>query len=264
MLVIKIGGGESIDLDAILSDLSTIEGPFIIVHGANAFRDELAEKLGVEKEIITSVSGHTSVKSTTEMIDLMLMSYAGVKNKRVVEKLQQAGFNAIGLTGADGGMIQGKRNRGIKARKGGKRVLVRDYSGKPQAINIDLLTLLTDHSYIPVLTVPILDEHQHLINSENDDIVRLLCNSMAIDCVIMFIEEPGLMRNLDDPTSLVTSLNHQELEEWEQEVDGRMKRKLYAIRKMLNESGPEVVIADGRIDQPVQHALRLQGTHITW
>ena len=48
MLIVKIGGGESINLDGIARDLSGVEGPFVIVHGANALRDELARRLGVE------------------------------------------------------------------------------------------------------------------------------------------------------------------------------------------------------------------------
>jgi len=71
---------------------------FIIVHGANALRDKLAEALGQPKEVITSVKGYSSVYSDDKMIDLMMMSYAGIRNKRIVELCHKHGINAVGLS----------------------------------------------------------------------------------------------------------------------------------------------------------------------
>ena len=119
MLLIKIGGGDTINLDGIARDLSTIEGPKVVVHGANALRDRLAERLGVEKRTLTSVSGYTSVYSDRELIDVMLMAYAGLRNKRIVESLQGHGVNAVGLTGLDGAMVRGMRNIGDPRARGG-------------------------------------------------------------------------------------------------------------------------------------------------
>ena len=45
MTIIKIGGGETINLEAIINDLVNINDKFIVVHGANALRDNLAKKL---------------------------------------------------------------------------------------------------------------------------------------------------------------------------------------------------------------------------
>ncbi|MEW6655173.1 MAG: acetylglutamate kinase, partial [Bacteroidota bacterium] len=138
MFVIKIGGGKEINLKGIISDLAALNEKFIIVHGANALRDELAVKLNLQKKTVTSLSGYDSVLSNEETIDLMMMAYAGLKNKRIVELCQQNGINAVGLSGLDGKIIQGKRNSGIKVREGGKTLLLRDFSGKPKAINKQL------------------------------------------------------------------------------------------------------------------------------
>ena len=264
MLLVKIGGGGSINLAGIISDLKNLDEQFIIVHGANALRDQLAEQLHIEKEILTSVSGYSSVKSTDDMIDLLLMSYAGLRNKRIVELLRMNGINAIGLSGIDGGLIEGKRNKGIKSVVNGKRVLIRDNSGKPQKINHNLLRLLLDNGYFPVITVPITDEDNRLINSENDDIVGLLVQNLSFTKVIMFIEERGLLRDRNQLDSLIKQINHIELDKWENETTGRMKRKLYAIQQMLHEHGPTIVISDGRSEFPVSNALAGIGTTIKW
>ena len=69
--------------------------------GRAAVRDELAQRLGAPPRTVTSFSGYTSVFSDTQAIDLILMRYAGLRNRRLVELCQQRGINAIGLTGLD-------------------------------------------------------------------------------------------------------------------------------------------------------------------
>ena len=171
MMLIKIGGGEQVNLPAVIADLAEQAQPFIIVHGANVLRDRIAAQLGLEKTVLTSVSGYSSVFSDQDAIDVILMSYSGLRNKQIVELCQRRDINAVGLTGLDGRLVQGERNRGIRVRENGKTLIKRDLSGKPRSINTSLLRLLLDNGYCPVLTIPIADEKGFAINSENDDIV---------------------------------------------------------------------------------------------
>ncbi len=263
MLIIKIGGGKELNLNAIISDLATLNDKFIIVHGANALRDELAQKLNYEKRIVTSLSGYDSVFSDDKTIDLAMMAYAGLKNKRIVELCQQKGINAVGLSGLDGKVIQGKRNSGIKVREGGKTLLLRDFSGKPKSINKQLLELLLENGYTPVLSVPLIDENNFAINSENDDIVALLQTELKADKVISLIEAPGFLLDKNDPSSLVSKMHKSELETMEQKVDGRMKRKILAIRKLFEGGDTTVIISDGRTEHPIVDALNGTGTTIS-
>ena len=263
MLLIKIGGGKDLNINAIISDLATLQEKFIIVHGANALRDELAQKLNYEKRIVTSISGYDSVFSDEHTIDLAMMAYAGLKNKRIVELCQQKGINAVGLSGLDGKVIQGKRNTGIKVREGGKTLLLRDFSGKPKEINKQLLELLLENGYTPVLSVPLIDENNFAINSENDDIVALLQTELKADKVVSLIEAPGFLLDKNDPSSLVSKMSKSELEAMEQKVEGRMKRKILAIRKLFEGGDTTVIISDGRTEHPIIDALEGKGTTIS-
>ena len=127
MIIIKIGGGAGINIDGAISDLAEVKEKFIIIHGANALRDELAEQLGYPKKTVTSVSGYSSVLTDEKALDIMMMAYAGLKNKRIVELCQQKGVNAVGLSGVDGKVIQSKRNKGIRVRENGKLLLLKDF-----------------------------------------------------------------------------------------------------------------------------------------
>ena len=262
MILVKIGGGESINHEAVIADQARQDEPFIIVHGANLLRDQLAVKLGIEKTVLTSVSGYTSVFSDQDAIDVIMMSYAGLRNKRIVELCQRNNINAVGLTGLDGRLVQGERNKGIRVGENGKTLIKRDWSGKPRGINTGLLGLLIDNGYRPVVTIPIVDENGFAINSENDDIVTQMATALEIDTVIQLIEAPGFLDDPDDETSLVERMSMAELNTREARVEGRIKRKLLALKRLCSDGKTRVIITDGRGDHPIEDGLNGKGTHI--
>jgi len=263
MIIVKIGGGEAININGIIADLAGLDDRYIIVHGANALRDKLAQDLGQPKQVLTSVKGYTSVYSDEKLLDVMMMAYAGLRNKRIVELCHRHGINAVGLSGLDGKVVQGRRNKGIRVYQGKKLKIVRDFSGKPQTVNAPLLELLMDNGYVPVLTVPIIDEQNAAINTENDDVVRVLQQALHADLVINLIGAPGFLEDKDDESSLIPNIAAAELEAREQQVDGRMKRKMLAVRKLFEHGASKVIIGDGRLEHPVADALAGKGTVIT-
>lgn len=262
MIIVKIGGGSRINVKGIIVDLAALDEEFIIVHGANALRDKLAEDLGQPKQVLTSVKGYNSVYSDEKLIDVMMMAYAGLRNKRIVELCQQNGINAVGLTGLDGKTVLGQRNQGIRVYENKKQKLIRDFSGKPQSINKDLLTLLMGNGYVPVITVPIIDELNCAINTENDDVVRVLQAAIKADTIINLIEAPGFLEDPEDEGSLIPAIAATDLEVHEARADGRMKRKMMAIRRLFEHRASRVIIADGRSEHPVSDALKGKGTVI--
>jgi len=262
MYIIKVGGGSNINLEGVASDLAVLEEPFLVVLGANALRDQLGQRLGQEKVQLTSVSGYSSVFSDADAVDLIMMAYSGLSNRRFVEMCQKAGVNALGLTGLDGRLIQGRRNRGIKVRENGKTIIKRDFSGKPAEVNVDLLTTLLDKGYRPVLSIPIADEAGFAINSENDDIVAVLQGALNADKIIQLIEAPGFLEDKEDEASMLQALSASELKEREASVEGRMKRKMLALGRLFDAGAAEVIIADGRVSHPVLDALAGKGTSI--
>ena len=262
MLLVKMGGGD-FDIDAIADDLASLDRPFVLLHGANKLRDRLATELGRPPQVVESISGYTSVLSDEDAIDVLLAAYAGIRNKRIVESLRKHGVNAIGLTGLDGGLVEGVHNQGIRVRRGGRKLLLRDQSGKPRCVNGTLLRSLLDQGYTPVLTVPIAGEDGAALNTENDEVLALLAAELDASDVVSLIEEVGLLADKDDASSLVTEVDSSELEQWEARVSGRMRRKIRALRSLFDRAGtpgPRFRLSDGRIERPVTSALAGGGT----
>lgn len=262
MILVKVGGGGTVNLEGIAFDLGEVREPVVVVHGANAARDELARKLGARLRTVTSESGVESVFTDAEALDVLTMAYAGLVNKRFVSLCQRKGVNAIGLTGLDGALVRGRRNRGIRVTENGRRRLLHDHSGKPVSANVELLRLLVDSGYVPLVTVPILDEDGEAINTENDEVTALLQRTLRAEVVVQLIEAPGLLSDPARPESLVTTLDRREIQARESDSSGRFRRKLIALRKMMDSGCRRIVVGDGRLPHPLRSALSREGTVI--
>jgi len=230
--LVKVGGGAAINLAGIASDLSELEARCVVVHGANAARDDLAARLGSPTRTITSASGVESVFTDDAALDI------------------------------HGALVRGRRNRGIRVVENGRKRLVRDASGKPEIINTELLELLLGAGYTPVVTVRILDEDGRAVNTENDSVVALLQKSLSVKRVVQLIEARGLLRDASDPQSLVHEMSFTALEAWQEVAGGRFRRKLMALSDMASTGCESVLIGDGRSEHPLRETLSGKGTVI--
>ena len=138
----------------------------------------------------------------------------------------------------------------------------RDFSGKPAEVNVDLLATLLEKGYRPVLSIPIIDEAGFAINSENDDIVAVLQGALNADKVIQLIEAPGFLEDKNNEASMLQVLSAAELKQREASVEGRMKRKMLALSRLVDAGAAEVIMGDGRVAHPVHDALSGKGTSI--
>ncbi len=86
--------------------------------------------------------------------------------------------------------------------------------------------------------------------------------ALKAETVINLIEAAGFLENKDDPASLIKSIPASELEAREQQVEGRMKRKMLAVKKLFEQGADRIIISDGRTDHPVTGALAGKGTVI--
>ncbi|MFA5028020.1 MAG: [LysW]-aminoadipate kinase, partial [Candidatus Methylomirabilota bacterium] len=112
MLVVKIGGGSGIGIEPTVADVTSLLQAgrrVILVHGASGETNALAEKLGKPPRFVTSVSGLESRYTDRDTLEIFEMAYCGKANKAIVEAFQRRGVNAVGLSGLDGRIFEGKR-----------------------------------------------------------------------------------------------------------------------------------------------------------
>ena len=266
MLVVKVGGSLGIDYDSVCRDLASFIQSgrrAILVHGGSAETNALSERLGKPPRMVTSVSGYESRYTDRETLTIFEMVYCGKMNKGIVERFQKLGVNAVGLSGLDGRIWQGRRKSTITIVENGKRRVLRDdYTGRIESVNLDLLNLLLDHGYTPVLTPPAVSHEGEAINVDGDRAVAVLGAALGVDKLIILSNIPGLLRDLEDETSLIREVPVEEADSFMEFARGRMKKKLLGAVEAVQQGVEEVIFGDARLPDPISQALSGRGTVI--
>jgi [amino group carrier protein]-L-2-aminoadipate 6-kinase len=266
MLVIKIGGGAGTQIEQAVDDLAGMirrGEKLVLVHGASGETNTLAERLGKPPRFVTSVSGLESRYTDRETLEIFAMAYAGKVNTAVVEAFQRRGVNAVGLSGLDGRIFEGRRKDAITILEGGKRKVLRgDYTGRVERVNAGLVTLLLDHGYLPILSPPAASTEGEAVNVDGDTASAMLAVALKAEVFVMLSNVPGLLRTLADPASLVARIPRAAIHDFLPLAQGRMKRKLMAAEIALAGGVARIVLAAANVPAPVTAALAGAGTVI--
>jgi acetylglutamate/LysW-gamma-L-alpha-aminoadipate kinase len=266
MIVVKVGGGKGIPIDAVCQDVAALVGRgerVILVHGASHETNLLSTALGKPPRFVTSISGVESRYTDRATLEIFCMAYAGKMNTLFVERLQQLGVNAVGLSGVDGRSMEGERKAAIKVIEHGKRKVLRDdCTGRVEQINTGLLTLLLEHGYTPVLCPPAISYESEIINVDGDRAAAVLAAALKADTLVILSNVPGLLRDVNDASSLIHSIAKAHLSSYMDFAQGRMKHKVMGAAEALSQGVGTVILGDARIAQPIQQALQGQGTII--
>lgn len=264
MLIIKVGGGTAINRTGIAQDIKKLKQPVVFVHGGRRQTDELAEKLGTPTKRITSPSGLESVLTDRKALELMLMAYSGLINKQWIEVFQHAGLNAIGLSGADGQLWQGRRKQHLVAQIGKREKLISDtWTGKVETVNTKLIKLLLVNGYLPVITQPAISDQGELINTDNDRNLAVMAKALQVKKIVVLFEAPGMLKNPHNPNSLIKAIKKAELENFMPYAQGTMKKKLLGAIEAFKVGVKTIYWGDSRIENPIKNALAGKGTIIT-
>ncbi|MHB1261822.1 MAG: [LysW]-aminoadipate kinase [Thermoplasmatota archaeon] len=262
-LVVKLGGGANLDIDAVLRDLAALQRPWVLVHGGNAELNDVSEKLGHKPRFVTSPGGYTSRVTDLETIRLIQMVYRGRINGDLVLRLQALGVNAIGLSGVDGRLWQAERKEAIRVVENGRKFLLRDdYTGKIVRVNVDLLRLLLSNGYRPVLTLPALASDGSAVNVDGDRAAAAVAAALGAPELIILSNVPGLLRDVNDPASLIASISKTDLASGQSVALDRMKKKLLGAEEALAGGVAKVILGSANRATPVQDALAGVGTVI--
>jgi len=199
LYVIKIGGNiidDEAKLVSFLKDFASIEEKKILVHGGGKLATRLAEKLGIEQQL---VDGRRITDAET--LKIVTMVYAGFVNKNIVAILQANNCNAIGLCGADGDAIL--------AHKRQHPVLDYGFVGDVDAINTDFISSLLEKN-IAVVFAPITHDQQgQLLNTNADTIAQEIAKGMSdlhdVQLIYSF-EKKGVLLDANDDTTVIPEI----------------------------------------------------------
>ena len=264
MIVIKMGGAEGVNLDAICQDVAGLVGqgqPVVVVHGGSAETNAISTQLGHPPRFVTSTSGFTSRYTDRETLEIFAMVTSGKINTLLVERLQRFGVNAFGLSGIDGRAMLAQRKEAIRIIENGRKIMLRDdYTGKIDPVNADLLHLLLQAGLTPVIAplaispegrCPQCGRRPGGGHGGRGLESRKACpaHQRARLCCASFPDE----------STLIAHIAAKDLEQALGFAEGRMKKKVLGASEALDLGVGSVIFADGRVEHPVLEALQVKG-----
>ena len=200
LFVIKIGGNIIDDEEKLYSFLKTfaaIDDKKILVHGGGKLATRLAEKLGIEQQLI---DGRRITDAET--LKVVTMVYAGYINKNIVARLQAEDCNAIGLCGADGDSILAHKRK--------HPVLDYGFVGDVDAINTDLISTLLLKNLAIVFAPITHDQRGQLLNTNADTIAQELAKGLSSEYDVNLVysfEKSGVLLDAEDDSTVISQLN---------------------------------------------------------
>ena len=237
--IVKVGGHLVNDADAlqeVLLAFAKMDTPKILVHGGGRHATALATKLGISPKMI---EGRRITDAA--MLEVAIMSYAGLSNKKIVAQLQQLDVNAVGLSGADGNCIEAVK-RPVKEIDYG-------FVGDIVNVNAAVFTSLAAQDFVPVLCAITHDKNGQLLNTNADTIAAQVAIALSATYEVSLFycfEHAGVLRDIATPTDVISHLNATQTETFVEEgvIHQGMVPKLHNGFDALKNGVNEVVISN--------------------
>ncbi len=243
IVVVKYGGNAMINQqlkEQVMEDivlLWLIGVKVVLVHGGGPEISQTMEKLGKQAQFVNGLR-----VTDKETVDIVQMVLAGKVNKTLVNLLQMKGGHAVGLSGIDGGIIEAK----MKNPELG-------FVGEITKIRTQPITDMLEKNYIPVISTVASDRQGNTYNINGDTAAAYIAGALNAERLIMMTDIAGILRDKDDPASLIPQITVEEAGELFHSgvISGGMIPKVECCIEALNRGVNNVVIMDGRIPHSI-------------
>ena len=243
IIVIKYGGNAMINEElkkAVMGDivlLSLIGVRVVLVHGGGPEISDTLKAMGKETKFVNGL--RVTDSETAQVVQMVL---AGKISKNLVNLIGNTGGKAIGLSGMDGRMIEAKK---ISDELG--------FVGEITAINPQPILDVLDKGYIPVISTIGFDNCGNCYNINADTAASRIAGTLKAESLISMTDIAGLLRNKDDPSTLIPVVNVSQAPELVREgiISGGMIPKVDCCIEAIRRGVKKVFILDGRVPHSI-------------
>ena len=243
IVVIKYGGNAMVNeqlKQQVMEDIALlwlIGVKVVLVHGGGPEISETMKRLGKQAQFVNGLR-----VTDKETVDIVQMVLAGKVNKTLVNLLQMKGGHAVGLSGIDGGIIEAT----MKDEALG-------YVGKITRIRTQPITDLLEKNYIPVISTIASDRQGNTYNINGDTAAANIAGALNAEGLIMMTDIAGILRDKDDPSTLIPALTVKEAKKLFDEgvISGGMIPKVDCCIEAIGKGVKHVVIMDGRVPHSI-------------
>lgn len=251
-IVVKYGGNAMVDdelkqsfaRDIVLMKLVGMNP--IIVHGGGPQIGSLLEKLNIESSFIDGL--RVTDGQTMDVVEMVL---GGLVNKEIVNLLNRNQGKAFGVTGKDGNLIKAKK---LKLKNSGDNPLLDiGQVGEVVKINTEILDVMKDSDFIPVIAPIGTDENWESYNINADSVAGELARVLGAEKLILLTNISGVQ---DKDGKVLTGLSIKQVDELiaDKTLQGGMLPKVECALNAVKGGVNSAHIIDGR----VEHAVLLE------
>ena len=243
IVVVKYGGNAMVNeqlKQQVMEDIALlwlIGVKVVLVHGGGPEISETMKKLGKEAVFVDGLR-----VTDKETVDIVQMVLAGKVNKSLVTLLQMKGGHAVGLSGMDGGILEAK----VKDERLG-------FVGEITKVRTQPITDLLEKNYIPVISTVASDHAGNAYNINGDTAAAYIAGALGAERLIMMTDIAGILRDKDDPSTLIPKLTVSEAKALYDEgvISGGMIPKVDCCIEALEKGVENVIIMDGRVSHSI-------------
>jgi acetylglutamate kinase len=250
-VVIKFGGNamtdpelhESFARDVVLMKLVGMNP--IVVHGGGPQIGKLLDRLGIESRFVGGMR-----VTNEETVDVVEMVLGASVNKEIVDSIHRNGGRAVGITGKDGELIRARALSSNHRVTGSEDI---GLVGEVESIDTDILTMLGESDYIPVIAPVAGSVDGNTYNINADLVAGKLAEVLSAEKLILLTNVTGL---LDADGQTLTGLSTQRVDELIDQavITGGMLPKVQCAMDAVKAGVASAHIIDGR----VPHATLLE------
>ena len=248
LIVIKYGGNamSSDDLKrSVVEQICALRDngfKVVVVHGGGPFIGETLDMAKIESEFI---DGHR--RTTPEALKYVKMALKGQVNADLVALFEHIGCKAVGLSGVDGGIVKAKKRTHTVGEGENRKEHDLGQVGDVEVVNTELIELLLNDGYMPVITCLATDEKGDEYNINADMFAGHIAGALKASEYIVLTDVDGLMRDIDDPGSLIERLSLDQIEELVQDgvIKGGMIPKIESCEIAINKGAGKARIING-------------------
>ncbi len=243
IVVVKYGGNAMVNeqlKQQVMEDvvlLWLIGVKVVLVHGGGPEISQIMNRLGKEAVFVDGLR-----VTDRETVDIVQMVLAGKINKTLVNLLEMHGGQAMGISGMDGRLIEAEMR---DERLG--------FVGEVTKVNIAPVTDLLEKGYIPVISTLGCDRQGNAYNINGDTAAAHVAGALGAERLIMLSDIPGLLRDKDDPSTLIPELTITEAHALREQgvISGGMIPKVECCIQAIRQGVKKVIIMDGRVPHSI-------------
>lgn len=253
-IVVKYGGNAMLNdelKNKVLQDIVFLQCAGmrpVVVHGGGPEITKMLTQAGKKSQFISGLR-----VTDAESALIAEMALVGKINTDLVSRLNIAGGKAVGLNGKDAKLIVAKKHLADVYENGEVNLVDIGYVGNVEKINTELINVLLDAGYIPVIAPTGSGEHGETYNINADSVAGEVAGALKAEKLLVLTDVKGIYSDYRDENSFISTLTFEKAQELiiRGKIDGGMIPKVRACITALSGGAKKTHIIDGRAEHTI-------------